>query len=44
MQETWVQLLVQENPTHHEATKPVYYNYWACALEPRSCTAETHVH
>ena len=25
------------NPTCHGATKPMLYNYWPCALEPRSC-------
>ena len=25
------------NPTFHGATKPVPHNYWACALEPRTC-------
>ena len=35
-QETQVWFLVQENPTCHEATKPMHYNYWACALEPGS--------
>ena len=33
MQGTWVQALVQEDPTCHGATKPTYHNYWACALE-----------
>ena len=37
MQWTWVRSLVQENPTCCGVTKPVYHNYWACALEPRSC-------
>ena len=36
MQRTWVQALVQEDPTCHGATKPVCHNYWACALEPAS--------
>ena len=35
MQGTWIQALVQEDPTH-EATTPVCHNYWACALEPTS--------
>ena len=34
MQETRVQSLVQEDPTCHQATKPVCRNYWACALGP----------
>ena len=25
------------------ATKPVHHNYWACALEPRSCNYRAHV-
>ena len=29
MQGTWVQSLVQEDPTWHRATKPVRHNYWA---------------
>ena len=29
MQETWVQALVQEDPTCHRATKPVHHNYWS---------------
>ena len=36
MQESWVRALVQEDPTCRGATKPVRYNYWACALEPAS--------
>ena len=27
MQGTWVQALVQEDPTCHGATKPTYHNY-----------------
>ena len=34
-QGTWVQSLVWEDPTCRRATKPVHYNYWACALEPK---------
>ena len=34
MQGTRVRALVQEDPTCCRATKPVCYNYWACALEP----------
>ena len=37
MQETWVQSLVQEDPTCQRAAKPMSHNYWACALEPKSC-------
>ena len=29
MQRTWLQALVQEDPTCHGATKPVNHNYWA---------------
>ena len=36
MQETQVQPLVQGDSTCQGATKPVYRNYWACALEPRN--------
>ena len=36
MQGTWVQSLVQEDPTCRGATKPMRHNYWACALEPVS--------
>ena len=36
MQETWVQSLVEKDHTYCRATKPVCYNYWACALEPRN--------
>ena len=36
MQKTEVRSLVQENSTCLGATKPVYHNYWACALEPGS--------
>ena len=34
MQETWVQSLIWENPTCHEAAKPVHHKSWAWALEP----------
>ena len=36
VQGTRVQALVREDPTCHEATKPMYHNYWGCALEPTS--------
>ena len=29
MQETWVQSLIQEDPTCHEANNPVHHNYRA---------------
>ena len=37
MQGTWVRALVWEDPTYHEATKPVCHNYCACPLEPVLC-------
>ena len=36
MQGTRVRALVREDLTCHRATKPMHYNYWACALEPTS--------
>ena len=33
MQGTWVQALVQEDPTCHGATKCMRHNYQACTLE-----------
>ena len=36
MQGTWVQSLVWEDSTCRRATKPMYHNYWAWALEPMS--------
>ena len=36
MQETWLWSVVQEDLTCHGAIKPVFHNYWACALEPTS--------
>ena len=36
MQGTRVRALVWEDPTCHGTTKPMYHNYWACALEPVS--------
>jgi len=38
----WVQSLIWEYPMCHGATKTLHHNYWACALEPRSRTAEAH--
>ena len=35
-EETWVQSLIQEDPPCDGATKPVCYNCWAYAPEPRS--------
>ena len=34
MQVTWVWPLVQKDPTCCRATKSMWSNYWACALEP----------
>ena len=36
MQKAQVQSLIQEDSTCQGTTKPVYDNYWACSLEPRS--------
>ena len=43
MQGTRVRALVQEDPTHRGAMKPVRHNYWACALEPASHNYWAHV-
>ena len=43
MQETRVRSLVWEAPMWQEATKPVRYNYWACALETKSYNYRAHV-
>ena len=50
MQGTRVLALVWEDPTCRGAAKPMYCNYWACALEPvshnywslRATTTEAH--
>ena len=46
-QETWglmgVWSPIQEDSTCRGATKPVFLNYWACSLEPRSCNYCTHI-
>ena len=42
-QGTWVRALVQEDPTCCGATKPMYHNYCACALEPESHNYWAHV-
>ena len=34
VQGTQVQSLIQKDPTCCGAAKPMYHNYWACALEP----------
>ena len=38
--ETWVQSLVQENPTCHGPAKPMNHNNWDCAVKPRTSTTE----
>ena len=43
VQGTWVRALVREDSTCWRATKPVYHNYWACALEPVSHNYWAHV-
>ena len=42
MQGAWSQSLVQVDPTCHEITKPVCYNYWAHALEPVLHNKKSH--
>ena len=42
MQETRIWFLVQEDPTCHEATKPVCHDYWTCAMEPVLCNKRSH--
>ena len=36
VQGTWVRTGL--GGFHHRTTKPVHHGYWACALEPASCT------
>ena len=43
MRKTWVWSLIQEELPCHRATKPMYHNYWASALEPRSYNYWAHV-
>ena len=43
MQGTWVQALVQEDPTCRGATGPVCHSCWACTLEPASHNSWAHV-
>ena len=43
MQETWVHSLVREDPTFRGAAKPMWHNYWACALEPRNPNYGAHM-
>ena len=40
---TWVQSLIQEDLTCWGGAKPMHHNYWACALETRSCNYWAHV-
>ena len=42
MQETWVQSLVQKDPTCHRACEPENHNSWACAVEPGSHNADAY--
>ena len=37
LQETWVQSVVQEDPTHNRATESMRQNYGTYALETKSC-------
>ena len=37
VQETWVRSLIWEDSICQVATKPVHCNYWACALDTKSC-------
>ena len=43
VQGTQVRALVQEDPTWHEAIKPVHHNCWACTPEPTSHIYWVHV-
>ena len=43
MQETWVQSLIQEDPTWQGAAKPMSHSYWTCALKPRNHNYWDHV-
>ena len=40
--ETWVWLLIWEDPICHGATKPLCHKYWACALEFQGATTKAH--
>ena len=44
MKGTPIWSLVWEDPTCHGATEPVCHNFWACTLEPMSCTNEPTCH
>ena len=37
VEETWVLFLIWEDATCCGTAEPMHHNYWACALEPRSC-------
>ena len=41
MQKTWVQSLIQKDPTCPGATKPMHHNYGTCALSPGAATTES---
>ena len=43
MQETWVQFLIQKDPTCLGLTKPIHHGCRACVLEPGSCSDWAHV-
>ena len=43
LQGTWVQALVQEDPTCRGATKPMRHNCWGCVLEPVSHNSWAHM-
>ena len=43
VQETWVQFLIQADPTCLGGTKPMHHKYWACPLEPGSWNYWAHV-
>ena len=42
VQRTWVQSLVQEDPTCRGAIRPVSHDYWAWALQPGSSNKRSH--
>ena len=42
MQEKKVWFLVREDFTCSRPAKPMYHNYWASALELRSCSYQAH--
>ena len=42
MQVTQIWSLIREDPTCSGAAKPMYHNYWACALEAGSPNSWAH--